>query len=185
MGFAPERASTTAPASSAMATASNEERIVGSAPMIRLQEEGALAQSAAGACSSRPRPPSADPTRFASPCRSGNHRRCGLQHQNAVAEVHHFVEIEGDEETPRPLSRSATSCLWTNSIAPTSRPRVGCTARRASGSRCSSRAMISFCWFPPESAPLECPGWEREHRTLASAVRSVSGCGGSRSCRPS
>ena len=39
MGFAPERASTTAPASSAMAMASKDERSVGSAPTIRRQKE--------------------------------------------------------------------------------------------------------------------------------------------------
>ena len=36
------------------------------------------------------------------------------------------------------------------SMAPTSRPRVGCTATRRSGSLSISRAMIAFCWFPPD-----------------------------------
>ena len=50
-----------------------------------------------------------------------------------------------------PRSRSRTSALCTNSMAPTSRPRVGCTAMSRSGSRETSRAMMTFCWLPPES----------------------------------
>src|SRR5262249_50560366 len=53
----------------------------------------------------------------------------------------------------RPSSLSATSRRWTNSIAPTSRPRVGCPAMRTVGLRSISRARTTFCWFPPESAP--------------------------------
>ena len=36
-------------------------------------------------------------------------------------------------------------------MAPTSRPRVGWAASSSLGSVSSSRARISFCWFPPES----------------------------------
>src|SRR5829696_3272391 len=54
--------------------------------------------------------------------------------------------------TIRPSSRSFTSRRWTNSIAPTSSPRVGCAATRIRGSRETSRTMTTFCWFPPERA---------------------------------
>ena len=49
-----------------------------------------------------------------------------------------------------PSSRSATICLWMYSIAPTSRPRVGWTATSRSGSLSISRAMMAFCWLPPD-----------------------------------
>ena len=54
--------------------------------------------------------------------------------------------------TARPSSRSSMSRRWTNSIAPTSRPRVGCAAMSTFGSRSTSRASDTFCWLPPESA---------------------------------
>ena len=53
--------------------------------------------------------------------------------------------------TPRPASRCAISCEWTNSIAPTSSPRVGCAAISTFGSSAISRAITTFCWLPPES----------------------------------
>src|SRR5687767_10715468 len=100
MGFAPERASTTAPASSAIATASNEERIVGSAPMIRLQEEGVSRSVGSGSVLIQ------TPTPHQQTQLGSRHRAVQeitddaafTKHQNAVAEVYHFVEIEGDEE---------------------------------------------------------------------------------------
>src|SRR5262249_5445449 len=45
----------------------------------------------------------------------------------------------------RPRSRSWTSLRWRYSIAPTSRPRVGCAATSTVGSRSTSRAATSFC----------------------------------------
>src|SRR5204863_389506 len=59
--------------------------------------------------------------------------------------------------TARPSSRSSTRRRWTNSIAPTSRPRVGWAAISTRGSRSISRASTTFCWFPPDSAA---DGWE-------------------------
>ena len=50
--------------------------------------------------------------------------------------------------TARPASRSSTSRRWTNSIAPTSRPRVGCAAIRTRGSRSNSRARIDLLLVP-------------------------------------
>ena len=35
-------------------------------------------------------------------------------------------------------------------MAPTSRPRVGCTATTRGLPRSSSRAMMAFCWLPPD-----------------------------------
>ena len=52
--------------------------------------------------------------------------------------------------TALPASRWATSCLWMYSIAPTSRPRVGCTATISGRFRSISRAMMAFCWLPPD-----------------------------------
>ena len=60
--------------------------------------------------------------------------------------------------TPLPRSRASTSCRWTNSIAPTSNPRVGWAARRMFGSRPISRASTTFCWLPPESAEARVSG---------------------------
>src|SRR5690606_34275433 len=53
--------------------------------------------------------------------------------------------------TAVPLSRSAMIRLCTNSIDPTSSPRVGCAAISRRSGRDSSRAMTTFCWLPPES----------------------------------
>ena len=55
--------------------------------------------------------------------------------------------------TARPLSRSATSRSWMNSVAPMSRPRVGCSAISTGASCDSSRATTTFCRLPPESVP--------------------------------
>ena len=43
--------------------------------------------------------------------------------------------------------------LCTNSIEPTSRPRVGWLATSTLCSRPSSRARMTFCWLPPDSVP--------------------------------
>ena len=58
----------------------------------------------------------------------------------------------------RPSSRSSTSRRCTNSIAPTSRPRVGCAAISTFGSRSISRAATTFCWLPPERPPARVCG---------------------------
>ena len=51
-----------------------------------------------------------------------------------------------------PLSLCSMSVLCTYSIAPPSRPLVGCTAINKSGSFAISLAITSFCWFPPDSS---------------------------------
>ena len=52
--------------------------------------------------------------------------------------------------TPMPPSRCSMIFLWMYSIAPTSRPRVGCMAISSSGLRLISRATMTFCWLPPD-----------------------------------
>ena len=51
----------------------------------------------------------------------------------------------------------ATIFFLMNSIAPTSRPRVGWAKIKSDASMLSSRAMMSFCWFPPDMAPASAP----------------------------
>ena len=48
--------------------------------------------------------------------------------EDAVGERQDLLQLERDEQDALPSSRSSTSRRWTNSIAPTSRPRVGCAA---------------------------------------------------------
>ncbi len=55
--------------------------------------------------------------------------------------------------TATPLSRWATICLCTNSIEPTSRPRVGWLASSTLLSLLISLATITFCWLPPDRVP--------------------------------
>ena len=55
--------------------------------------------------------------------------------------------------TPAPRSRAETSALWTNSIAPTSTPRVGWAIRSTAGSDSNSLAMTTFCMLPPDKVP--------------------------------
>ena len=50
-----------------------------------------------------------------------------------------------------PLSRALISLRWMNSIEPTSTPRVGWAATSSRDSRVNSRAMMTFCWLPPDS----------------------------------
>ena len=50
-----------------------------------------------------------------------------------------------------PRRARSTRRRWTYSIAPTSRPRVGWAATSTAGSRDISRAMMTFCWLPPDS----------------------------------
>mmetsp|Transcript_6590 Transcript_6590/g.27248 ORF Transcript_6590/g.27248 Transcript_6590/m.27248 type:complete len:448 (-) Transcript_6590:5333-6676(-) len=53
--------------------------------------------------------------------------------------------------TAQPASRRARSCLWMNSMAPMSTPRVGWPTSSTVGCSPISRARISFCWLPPEN----------------------------------
>ena len=76
--------------------------------------------------------------------------------------------------TARPSSRSVTMRRWRYSIAPTSRPRVGCAAIRTFGSREISRATTTFCWLPPESPPAAC------ERPAAADVELADQAGGAR-----
>src|SRR5215217_8188976 len=100
MGFAPESASTTAPASSAMAIASNDDRTVGSAPVIRSQREEEFRSVGSGSVLIQ------TPTPHQQTQLGPRHRAVEeiandaalTEHQNAVAEVHHLVKIKGDEE---------------------------------------------------------------------------------------
>src|SRR5215217_4559352 len=100
MGFAPESASTTAPASNAIAIASKDERAVGSAPTIRRKEEEGSRSVGSGSVLIQ------TPTSHQQTQLGPRHRAAEeiaddaalTEHQNAVAEVHHLVEIEGDEE---------------------------------------------------------------------------------------
>src|SRR5918999_792693 len=73
---------------------------------------------------------------------------------------------------PRPASRSAMRRLWTNSIAPTSSPRVGWWAISRLGLLAISRATATFCWFPPDSELARAPGLPA--RTSYSASRSLA-----------
>src|SRR5215213_2092497 len=100
MGFAPESASTTAPASSAMAIASNDERTVGSAPVIRsLREEDFRSVGSGSVLIQTPTPH--QQTQLSSRHRAVEeiaYDTAFTQHQTAVTEIHHLVEIKGDEE---------------------------------------------------------------------------------------
>ena len=72
--------------------------------------------------------------------------------------------------TAVPSSRISTMRRWMNSMEPTSRPRVGCATRSTLTSPVSSRAMITFCWFPPES--VWTPGAMPEARTSKRRISS-------------
>ena len=50
-----------------------------------------------------------------------------------------------------PASRCSSNKFWIVSIAPTSSPRVGCTATINLGLAEISRARITFCKLPPDS----------------------------------
>ncbi len=55
--------------------------------------------------------------------------------------------------TATPWSRCSTIRRCTNSMDPTSRPRVGWLAISTLCSRPSSLARMTFCWLPPDSVP--------------------------------
>ena len=74
--------------------------------------------------------------------------------------------------TAAPRSRSATIRRCTNSIDPTSRPRVGCATISSFSGRDSSRASTTFCWLPPESVVAAAA--VDEVRTSNSSTRSVA-----------
>src|SRR5215208_4850615 len=73
-----------------------------------------------------------------------------------------------------PSSRSSISLRCTTSIAPTSRPRVGWAAISTFGSRSISRARITFCWFPPDSAPAGVSGPPPRTSNSVISVRAFS-----------
>ncbi len=62
---------------------------------------------------------------------------------------------------------------------PTSRPRVGCEATSTWMGRENSRAMMTFCWLPPESDPalVSMPGVRTSNcltRSAAAALMAAS-----------
>ena len=65
----------------------------------------------------------------------------------------------------------------TNSIDPTSRPRVGWLASSSLTSRPTSRARMTFCWLPPDSVPTGASiDWVRMSNSLTrfSATARIS-----------
>ncbi len=74
--------------------------------------------------------------------------------------------------TATPWSRSSTIRRCTNSIEPTSRPRVGWLASSSRTRRPTSRARITFCWLPPDSVPTGVS--IEEVRTSNSATRLLA-----------
>ena len=74
--------------------------------------------------------------------------------RDPVGQLEDLVELRGDRAgSAVPASRLATTCLWMNSMLPTSRPRVGWSRTSSLRSRANSRAMTTFCWLPPDSVP--------------------------------
>ena len=61
-----------------------------------------------------------------------------------------------------------------NCVDPTSTPRVGWAATSSFTLRVSSRAMMTFCWLPPERVPTVACG--DDARTSNSAIRSLAAC---------
>lgn len=72
-----------------------------------------------------------------------------------------FITSSSSSETRRtafPASRCSMSCLWMYSIAPTSRPRTGCTAMTISGLRSSSLAVAEGANLPKGGLDKLFPG---------------------------
>ena len=67
--------------------------------------------------------------------RACTRRRCAPSYMTRIRSESDRISSSSKETSriARPSSRSSTSRRWTNSIAPTSRPRVGCAAMRTSG----------------------------------------------------
>lgn len=63
-----------------------------------------------------------------------------------------------NSKTAAPLSRACTIALWTNSMAPTSTPRVGWLTISSDGFVSNSRAMMTFCMLPPDSEEMMVSG---------------------------
>ena len=60
--------------------------------------------------------------------------------------------------TVRPSLASAPNSAYRSFFAPMSMPRVGSFSSSTLGPNASQRAMITFCWLPPESVVIECSG---------------------------
>ena len=74
--------------------------------------------------------------------------------------------------TATPWSRCWTIRRWTNSMEPTSRPRVGWLAISTLCSRPTSLARMTFCWLPPDSVPAGVAG--EPVRTSNSSIRAAA-----------
>ena len=92
--------------------------------------------------------------------RAGTRRRSRPSKMTRIRSESERISSSSSETSrmPRPSSRSSTSRRCTNSIAPTSRPRVGCAAISTFGLRSISRASTTFCWLPPERPPARVCG---------------------------
>ena len=86
--------------------------------------------------------------------------------------------------TAVPWSRSRTIRLWTNSMEPTSRPRVGWLAMSSRSGRDISRARTTFCWLPPDSEPAVDSGPPARMSNSSIRVRAFSATGPGRYTRP-
>src|SRR5699024_4957675 len=76
-----------------------------------------------------------------------------LQHDDAVAEAHHLVELGGDEDHRHALAgEGGHLCLHVH-LGPRSMLRVGSSSTSSRGRMASHRASSTFCWLPPESSP--------------------------------
>ena len=97
------------------------------------------------------------PGRTCRRARRGRSRRCGRTGSSTSS------SSADTSSTAAPWSRSSTIRRWMNSIEPTSRPRVGWATTSSLGSPVSSRAMMTFCWLPPDSVDAATSGLGRAH----------------------
>ena len=105
--------------------------------------------------------------------------------EDPVGEREDLLELERDRGGSRgPRRARSTSRRWRNSIAPTSRPRVGCAAISTLGSRSISRAATTFCWLPPERPPAGVCGPAAAHvELLDQAARTLDQSAAGRASR--
>ena len=104
-------------------------------------------------------------------CR-GRSRRCGRRGSSTSS------SSADTSSTAAPWSRISMIRRWMNSIEPTSRPRVGWATTRSFTSPVSSRAMITFCWLPPERLRPGTLGLGRADVELARPASSAWRCDG-------